>query len=112
MAYDVPSDNHFEGGANLTKGSRKSDGDATLAEYIRSINAALNRIKTGRVTAAGAGDEVVTFAVAFADTSYSIALSPGSVSGGTVKDGTETAAGFTIVAGGAGVIGWTATHDE
>jgi hypothetical protein len=75
-----------------------------LAEILR-------KIKAGRVTAAGAGDEVVTFAEAFADDSYSIAISPGSVSGGTVKDATKTAAGFTITAGGAGEIGWVAVHD-
>jgi len=104
MAFDVPSADHFEGGANLTKGARQSEGDATLAEYLR-------KFKSGRVTAAGAGDEVVAFDEAFDDDNYSIVLGPGSVSGGTVKDATKTASGFTIVAGGAGEIGWVAIHD-
>ena len=104
MAFDVPIGKHFEGGANITKGSRKSQDDATLAEYLR-------KFKAGSVTASGAGDQVVTFDEPYDDADYHPVLGPGSVSGGTVKDGTIAAAGFTIVAGGAGIIPWMSLHD-
>jgi len=102
MTFPEIQADHFDGHKNLTQGQKHGDGP-TLAEFA-------GKFKAGIVTAAGAGDEVVTFGEAFPDANYSVSLGPGSVSGGTVKDGTIAAGGFTIVAGGAGIIGWTAVY--
>lgn len=102
MAFPEIQADHFDGHRNLTQAQKNGDGP-TAAELF-------GKFKAGTLTAAGAGDEVVAFTTAFPDANYAIALGPGSVSGGTVKDATKAAGGFTIVAGGAGVIDWTAIY--
>jgi len=102
MSFPEIQADHFDGHKNLTQGQKQGDGP-TLAEFA-------GKFKAGFVTAGGAGDVAVAFPTAFADANYAVSLGPGSVSGGTVKDGTIAAGGFTIVAGGAGIIGWTAIY--
>jgi hypothetical protein len=102
MAFPEIAANHFDGHKNLTQAQKEGDGP-TAAELF-------GKFKAGTVTAAGAGDEVIAFTTAFADANYAVVLGPGSVSGGTVKDGTKAAGGFTIVAGGAGIIDWFAVY--
>lgn len=102
MSFPEIEVDHFDGHANLTQAQKRGDGP-TLAEFA-------GKFKAGFVTAAGAGDEVVVFGTAFPDANYAVVIGPGSVSGGTVKDGTIAAGGFTITAGGAGIIGWIAVY--
>lgn len=102
MSFPEIEANHFDGHSNLTQAQKRGEGP-TLAEFV-------GRFKSGFVTAAGIGDEVVAFGSAFPDANIAVVLGPGSTSGGTVKDGTIAAGGFTITAAGAGIIGWTATY--
>jgi len=102
MAFPEILVDHFDGGKNTVQGTKYGDGP-TIAEFM-------GKFKAGKVTAAGAGDEVVAFTTEFPDDNYAIVLGPGSVSGGVVKDGTPAAGGFTITASGAGDIGWIAVY--
>ena len=106
------ADNQFEGGANLTKGSRRSN-DEILAELLQ-------KRKHGRVTVGAPGDIAVTFAEAYASTSYTVTgLAFEDTSGGVhadldVKTATKATTGFTVtVAGGgaAGILHWSTELD-
>lgn len=109
MAFATPDADHFEGGQNLTQGHRKN-GDKTLAEILGAM-------KSGRVVAAGAGDEAVAFAEAFGDADYTVSItfedSAGGAALGTgyVKEATRAAGGFTMTVDAAGTFHWTARHD-
>lgn len=109
MAFATPEADHFEGGKNLNQGHR-ANGDKTLAELLGAY-------KSGRVVAAGAGDEAVAFAEAFDDTDYTILVTFEDTAGGGlpatafVKDATKAAGGFTLTVSAAGTYHWIARHD-
>jgi hypothetical protein len=102
MAYDVPSEDHFEGQANITKGNRKSGGPI-LAELFR-------KIRTGSVTASGAGTEAIVFSEPFDDASYTVSFSTDTLAT-TPEYANKAAAGMDIVVAAAGSVDYMAIHD-
>jgi hypothetical protein len=103
----VPSEDHFDNGANLNKGSRKgksgTQNGATLAEMMR-------RSRSGTLTAAGAGDEVVTFDEAFETDNVTVMLTSDTVAGvPIIKNGTTPVkTGFTATVAAACELHWIA----
>lgn len=74
-------------------------------------------IKTGRIVAAGAGDEVVAFTEAMPSTDYSVSLTFEDSGGGAtlqtayVKQSTVAVGGFTATVSAAGTFHWIAILD-
>lgn len=74
-------------------------------------------IESGRIVAAGAGDEAVTFGTAMPSTDYSVALTFEDSGGGAtlqtayVKQSTVATTGFTATVSAAGTFHWIALLD-
>ena len=102
MGYNVPRTDHFEGQANISKGARKSK-EELLAEYLR-------KIRSGSVTATGAGTEAVTFDPPFEDTNYIIVFGTDTL-GTTPEWANKAVGGFDINVAAAGTVEWMALHD-
>lgn len=104
---NVPKISHFANGRNLNEGSRSGIGaeGEILSEFFR-------RLRCGRETASGAGDVVVTFAVAFPNANYTVVCTGDPTSAPQLKAATPKATtGFTMTAAGAGPVDWVAIHD-
>jgi hypothetical protein len=69
-------------------------------------------VRAGKVTAAGAGDEVVAFGTTMGTDRYVVSITQEDTGGGVttamVKSGTVAATGFTMTVGGAGIFHWKA----
>lgn len=118
---------HFEGGKNLNAGQRRLE-DATLEELLAAAKVdilALEGVdattKQGEEAVAAAGDVVITFAAAYADTDYQVTgLVWEDVSSGAndvvvrVKATTKLATGFTVELAGTtpnGKLHWRTAHN-
>lgn len=103
MSYNVPDVDHFEAGANLTRGASQSFGDERLADYLR-------KFRTGSVTATGIGTETLTFNVPFDDIDYTVSLAPDTAGmDPTYANKTMTSVDVTVTA--AGSVDVIAIHD-
>lgn len=103
----IPGFDHFEGGANVEQGSKRSDAKSgtTLADFLR-------RHRQGRFAASGAGDTTVTFTTPFPDANYTISLAGLGLAVPIIKAASTPAnTGFIITAAGAGDVHWTAVWD-
>lgn len=100
---------HFDGGSNLTVGTAKSLSSARSGQTLAQL---LRKVRSGRFTAAGAGDTVVTFDVPLASANVTVVLTGDGTSLPVLKTGVApTAAGFTVTAAGAGPVHWMAFED-
>jgi hypothetical protein len=100
---------HFEGGANLQRGTRKSlstkRSGQTLAQMMR-------KMRTGRFTAGGAGDTVIAFDTPLDSDNVTVSITGDSTSVPVIKTGVAPDKdGFTITAAGAGPVHWMAFED-
>lgn len=103
----VPSEDHFDNGANMNKGSRKgksgTQNGATLADILR-------RSRSGTLTAAGAGDEAVAFAEEMETDNVTVMLTSDTVAAvPIIKNGTTPdKTGFTATVAAACELHWLA----
>jgi hypothetical protein len=103
MAYNVPDADHFEGGANLTRGADQSAGDEKLVDYLR-------KFRSGQTTHAGAGTETLTFNEPFDDADYTVVLT-GDTAGMDPIYANKTATSVDVTVTAAGVVDVVAIHD-
>jgi hypothetical protein len=103
MAYNVPDADHFEGGANLTRGADQSAGDEKLADYLR-------KIRTGQTTHGGATTETLTFNEPFDDANYTVSVASDTAAAVPIW-ANKTASSVDITTAAAGVVDVTAIHD-
>ena len=99
---------HFEGGSNLQRGGEKSLANKRSGQSLSSV---LRRRRSGRFTAAGIGDTVITFADTFVDENFTVTVTGDAVSLPVLKAAPTAGTGFTITAAGAGPVHWSAEHD-
>jgi len=99
---------HFSGGSNLQRGG---EGSLDTKRSGQSLAALFRRRRTGRFTAAGAGDTIIEFAVPFPDENFTVSVTGDAVSAPVLKAAPTDGLGFTITAAGAGPVHWTAEHD-
>ena len=99
---------HFEGQANLTKGSSKSLSNKRSGQTLAQI---LRLRRKGRYTAGGIGDEVITFDEPFEDENFTVSVTGDATSAPVLKAAPTAGTGFTITAAGAGPVHWIAEHD-
>jgi len=99
---------HFEGQANLTKGSNKAPSDTRSGQTLAQI---LRLRRSGRYTASGAGDETITFDVPFDDENFTVSVTGDATSAPVLKQAPTDGTGFIITAAGAGPVHWFAEHD-
>lgn len=99
---------HFDGGTNLQTGGEKSLSNKRSGQSLARI---LRRKRSGRFTAAGAGDVTVTFDVPFDDANFTVSITGTAVSVPVLKAAPTVGTGFVITCAGAGAVHWTAEHD-
>ena len=99
---------HFEGQANLTRGSNKAPSNKRSGQTLAQL---LRLKRHGRYTAGGAGDTVITFDVPFDDENFTVQVTGDATSAPVLKAAPTDGTGFTITAAGAGPVHWVAEHD-
>ena len=97
----------------LSTGSVSDHGNLSgLSDDDHVIYQLRDEVRLGRATVAGAGAEVIVFSSALESDDYVVSVMPEDTGAGFgsfgLKNGTRSAAGFTLTVGGAGIYHWRA----